>query len=118
MKFLTDENINFRIIKGLRKARYDVKDINEANMRASKDIDILNLAIKEKRILITYDNDFVKHPYFTKIKHTGIIFLNFNKKFPDKIVNILLATSNSKTSEKMIDNLTIISEAEIIVYKK
>ena len=79
MKFLTDENINFRIVKVLREAGYDVKDVKE-EMKSSKDIEVLNFAIKEKRVLITYDKDFMKHPAFTNIKHAGIIFLKFDKK--------------------------------------
>ena len=118
MKFLTDENVDVRVVSGLKKAGYDVKDIKKEGMQGAKDKDILALAIKEKRILITHDKDFEDHTSFSNIKHEGIILLRFKNQSPNNVLKILLSALDSKTTDKIPKNLTVLSESEIIIHKK
>ena len=69
MKFLIDENVDIHICKALRKEGYDTKDIKELKLYSLSDKEILNLANKEERILITYDTDFERNSSLKSIKH-------------------------------------------------
>ena len=52
MKFLVDESCDFVVVRGLRQAGYDVLAVCEM-APAMADMEVIQLAGKEKRILIT-----------------------------------------------------------------
>ena len=90
MKFLTDENVDIRVVNGLLNAGYDIFDIKKEGLQGSKDTDLLDLAHKQKRIIITYDKDFENYFYLKNVKTYGIILLKFKNKSPDNILNLLI----------------------------
>ena len=66
-RFLANENIPFDAVKALRKKGYDVLWTRE-DSPGSTDIEVLEAAQKQDRVLITFDKDFgelafrSKHP--------------------------------------------------------
>jgi len=42
-------------VKLLRKLGYDIKDVAEAGLKGCEDDEVVNLAAREKRIIITHD---------------------------------------------------------------
>ena len=78
MKFLTDENIGFEVIKPLRKYGFDIKSILEINP-GTQDAEVLSLANKEGRIVITTDKDFGELVFVNKLVHKGVILLRLKK---------------------------------------
>lgn len=74
MKFLVDENIGKSIVGHLKNTGYDVIWIKEVRL-GMPDSDILKLALKEKRVIVTYDRDFGELVFLQKEKHYGIILL-------------------------------------------
>ena len=59
MKFLVDENVPQTLIKNLRGKGFDVLDIKKSKYRRATDTEIIAIARSEKRIIITYDQDFL-----------------------------------------------------------
>lgn len=57
-KFLTDEHVARAIVVGLRQRGIDVVSLPEANLLGSSDIDLLNYAHADGRIIVTHDSDF------------------------------------------------------------
>ena len=57
-KFLADENISPQTVALLREIGYDVKAVAETILKGHEDIDIVALAEKENRIIITHDIGF------------------------------------------------------------
>ncbi len=57
MKILADENIHERSVALLRAAGHDVRWVIETDP-STADFDLLELANREERTLITYDTDF------------------------------------------------------------
>ncbi len=57
MRLLADESLDFGIVRALRAANHDVLAVSEISPRA-EDIDVMNLAVHESRILLTEDKDF------------------------------------------------------------
>lgn len=77
MRFLVDENIGKSIVSYLRNVDHDVKWVKEVRPGIS-DIEILKLAVKERRVIITYDRDFGEIIFLRKEKHCGVILLHLS----------------------------------------
>lgn len=58
MKLLADENFPPSLISYLQKKRHDVKRILRSS-RGTSDISVYEKAVKENRIIITFDKDFL-----------------------------------------------------------
>jgi predicted nuclease of predicted toxin-antitoxin system len=58
MKFLIDNALSPQIAIGLVEAGYDAIHVRNLKMGTSSDIDIFDLAIVEKRVIISADTDF------------------------------------------------------------
>ena len=84
MKFLADENLPRSILRFLRGQGFDVKDIQEENLRGIEDQTIWRLAQKEKRTILTYDKDFLILK--DKRKTFQAIVLHFPKTPPQKAI--------------------------------
>lgn len=91
MKFLADENIPLLMVRQLEDKGYDVRCIR-GEYAGIPDEDVLDLANKEGRILVTFDSDF-GDLIFKKRKtiKTGIIFLRLGQFLPNEPGNILLS---------------------------
>ena len=57
MRILADENIQRSVVTGLRELGHDVRFARETNQR-SPDENLLELATRDRRALVTYDTDF------------------------------------------------------------
>jgi len=64
---LIDENVPKSVYSELRRRGYDVKHVIFIE-RGMKDRDIVELANRENRIVITLDDDFVQLSRFVKTK--------------------------------------------------
>lgn len=76
MRFLADESCDFSIVRALRMAGYDVTAVSETAPRV-EDSDVVKLAVREKRILLTEDKDFGQLVFAHGQKTAGVIFLRF-----------------------------------------
>lgn len=61
MKFLADEDFPKPLVTKIRNLGYSVKTIQQKNLQGSSDETVANLAIKEKRIILTLDKSFPKN---------------------------------------------------------
>lgn len=77
MRFLVDENIGNSIVAYLRSEGHDTVWIKEMGI-GMDDLDILKLALKEKRVLVTYDQDFGELVFRRKEKHRGVLLLRLS----------------------------------------
>ncbi len=85
IKFLADVNEEKTLVDYLSKQGYDIKWVPDYNCEML-DEDLLRLANKEKRILITNDKDFGDLVFFQKKLSAGtILFRVKNQKSQEKI---------------------------------
>jgi len=54
-RFLLDENIHLAVAEGLRRLDFDVLHALEANLLKATDEEIMEIAVDQKRILVTRD---------------------------------------------------------------
>jgi len=74
LRFLVDFNVGQAVTEYLRMAGYDVSFVGELDPRMD-DVDILALAVREGRIVVTMDTDFGKLVYHAGRPHAGILLL-------------------------------------------
>lgn len=119
MKFLLDENVPNMYKKELEKYGYrDIKRINDFG-KGLPDEEVFNVAVREKRTIITIDTDFHN---FKKQSHCGIISISGKLVKPiDLIVSTLQQMKKDMTINKYIFDDTFIRitwQYFIVGYKK
>lgn len=93
MRFLADESCDFAVVRVLREAGYDVFAVAELFPRA-EDIQVIQRAIREGRILITEDKDFGQlfFAHYGK-KPRGIVLLRYpsqvRERLPQDLVRLI-----------------------------
>ncbi|MBI2452495.1 DUF5615 family PIN-like protein [Candidatus Pacearchaeota archaeon] len=118
MKFITDENIAASVAHKIRKQGFDVKDIKEEKLYGISDKKIIDVAVKENRIIITRDKNFWNIINDANVLHKGIIFVRCRKQNPEIVSNKLLNILNSELSKKFENSLVVISESQVNMINK
>ena len=93
MRILADENISEQVVVRLRAAGQDVRWTKETD-RGEADPNLLELATRERRALITYDKDFgdLVHRDGMSAPH-GVILLRIHSDVPDSVKAEFVASS-------------------------
>ncbi len=76
LRFLADESCDFAVVRALRAKGYDVLAVSEF-MQRSDDRDLVDLAYREGRILLTEDKDFGWLVFSEARRSSGVILLRF-----------------------------------------
>jgi predicted nuclease of predicted toxin-antitoxin system len=84
MRFLADESGDSIIIRTLREAGHEVLAVVEITPRV-EDSNVIKLARREKRILLTEDKDFGQLVFAHGEKTLGVLFLRFPFPARDQI---------------------------------
>jgi predicted nuclease of predicted toxin-antitoxin system len=79
MDFLADESCDFVVVRALRAAGHTVVAVGEVLPRA-EDEQVIDLATREGRILLTEDKDFGQLVYSDNRATGGVLFLRFPAK--------------------------------------
>jgi predicted nuclease of predicted toxin-antitoxin system len=90
MTFLANENFHLASIHFLRNRGYDVESVLEKSPGAT-DNDVLEWARREGRILLTFDSDYGRLIYESKLPPPiGVVYFRFNTSIPEEPAEILL----------------------------
>lgn len=111
MKFLADENIPLKVIKNLRKSEINITSISEQNPGAT-DIEVIKLAQKENRIIITFDKEFGEFIFNKKYQIPGIILLRLKPHNADYIFREIRNLLN-KPEIQIKNNFIILEEKRV-----
>lgn len=76
MRFLVDENRDFAVVQALRSHGHDVRALAEETARTD-DRDVIALAARENRVLLTEDKDFGWLAYVSGAEHHGVLLLRY-----------------------------------------
>ena len=102
MKLLVDENISPEVTTHLRTLKYNVKSIREC-CKGYEDEKIVEVALSEKRIIITYDLDF------------GELYRNFGAS---SVILRLRSNNPSVVSKYLVNFLNTLKEQKIDMKNK
>ncbi len=76
MRFLADESCDFAVVRALRGAGHDVLAVSEFQQR-SVDADLMDLAHREDRVLLTEDKDFGWLAFAAHLDSAGVVLIRF-----------------------------------------
>lgn len=111
IKFLIDESVEHGIVLFLREQGFDVISISEENPSIT-DPDVLHLAYKQKRVLITNDKGFSRLVFKEKQKSQGVILIRLQYAATDEKILRLDEVLKSK-AKKLIKLFTTITEKRV-----
>jgi predicted nuclease of predicted toxin-antitoxin system len=80
MKFLLDESADFTLAAFLQDLGHDVTGIAHDYPKALRDNDVLAIAHREARILITNDRDFGELVIRQSLPHSGVILFRLRNE--------------------------------------
>ena len=118
MLFVTDANIFVPMVDGLRRLGYDVFDIKENNLENLSDLDIFQLAQKQKRIIITMDKDFSSILLYPPGEHFGIIVAKLYKITVKEATQVFIEAMQSLSPDDIQRNIVIIDRNKTRIRKK
>jgi len=88
LKLLVDVGVGKAIENWLKIQGHDVLAVRELNPRM-QDLNILGLAVQEKRLVLTMDKDFGELVYRSKQPHAGVLLLRLEEARSDEKVAVV-----------------------------
>ncbi len=76
MRLLADENCDFAVVRALRSAGHDVAAVSDFQQR-SDDRELMEMAYREGRILLTEDKDFGWLTFVGLLDNPGVVLIRF-----------------------------------------
>ena len=111
MRLLADESCDFSVVRALRGAGHDVIAVAE-RFPSLDDSLILDLALREKRVLLTEDKDFGQLVYANAQPSSGVIFIrypaNLRTALPKTVVTLI-----EKTEAQLTGSFVVLSPGRI-----
>jgi predicted nuclease of predicted toxin-antitoxin system len=99
MRFLLDENVEYRLATFLQHYGHDVTAIAHDYLAALKDSEVLRISVREERILITNDRDFGELVVRRQLPHVGVILLRLHEERYETQQNRLLYVLTHHTQD-------------------
>lgn len=97
MQFLANENFPLDAVEAVRKLGHDVAWIR-TEAPGSNDRDILSRAVKERRVLLTFDKDFGDLAFqFGLPSHCGIVLFRLQAVSSTALANLVATALQSRT---------------------
>ena len=104
-----DENVPLKITSRLKEEGYQVVYVT----RSVEDREILEIAYKQKALLITSDKDFERLVLDERRPTAGVILLRIATRIPIEHRAQIVVNMLQKYQDKLEGNFTILSEAAI-----
>lgn len=101
MKLLFDQNISFRVVKGLQATFPLAKQIRELNLENSTDREIWEYAKREGYTIVTFDSDFYDLTLILGIP-PKVIWLKFGNTSTNNLIKNL--TENQSIITEFVEN--------------
>jgi predicted nuclease of predicted toxin-antitoxin system len=83
VRFLLDESADIRLKAHLSHAGHDVTSVVPDYGAGLPDPDVLAIAVRDQRVLITDDLDFGELIFRRRLKHSGVVLFRLGPTEPD-----------------------------------
>ena len=113
LKLYLDQMLRLDVAKALSDAGHDVVRAAEVGQDRADDMQILQKAIDENRILVTLDEHFGDWVILPLSKHPGVIRLKVNPTTSHNIIKLLLPFLRVHTSGQFENHLVILSPKRV-----
>ena len=106
VRFLAGEDLDADIVRGLRSREpaIDILDVKTADLRGTKDPDLLDLSAQQGRILITHDRSTMTRHFrywlaFGESSHPGLFVVPQRAAIGEVVESLLLVWVASRAEE-------------------
>jgi predicted nuclease of predicted toxin-antitoxin system len=104
IRFYADQHFPGPVVAGLRRRGIDIVTCQEMDKCATPDLEQLEFATSEGRVLVTFDTDFLAiHQAGTP--HRGIIWCPAAKYSIGELIQVLLLVNAVMTPTEMVNHL-------------
>ena len=93
-KLLIDVGVGKKVEEWMKTLQYDTKTIRDIDPRMP-DIEILKIAVAEKRLLITMDKDFGELVYKSGWSYSGVLLLRLEDESTAEKIKVLETILNN-----------------------
>lgn len=97
MRFLADENFPKPLVTKITRLGHSVKSVQQQKLVGSSDETVSGIATREKRIIITFDKDFLKK----KLPGLTVVVFDFPKTTTSEIANLITTFLNSLSQKQL-----------------
>ena len=115
MHFLADESCDFVIVRALRAAGHDVKAVAEVASGAMDDV-VLELASRERRVLLTEDKDFGQLVFAAGTSTYGVIFFRYPATARSLLPQVILDLVNTQ-QERLLGAFVVVQPSRIRILR-
>ena len=109
LRLLLDQMIDGDVAADLRAEGHDVCTVGELGMARADDAKILEVAIQQRRILVTLDNDFGDWAVLPLSGHPGVIRIKADPTTTAMIEGVLLPFLRVHADHEFSNRLVIVS---------
>lgn len=106
MRILLDENTHVKLTDWFNKAGHDAVRVPSG----LKNGDVIDLACRETRVLVTYDKDFADPLLYPPAKHHGVILLRIHPPNLRRVLTVLQLLLASLPAKEFDQKLVILEE--------
>ena len=100
IRYLLDENVDPNVALALRQHGIDAITILEAGLRTCNDDDLLSFALREQRVIVTHDTDFLKLATQSH-DHPGFAYSQMSELSLGRIIRRLILMYEVLTANEM-----------------
>ncbi len=111
MHLLADESCDFSVVRKLRAAGHDVVAVAEVALGATDD-EVIDLARRETRVLITEDKDFGQLVFASAKSSSGVILIRFPSTARPLLPEAVLELVNAE-QERLFGSFVVIQPSRI-----
>ncbi|MBS1487423.1 MAG: DUF5615 family PIN-like protein [Bacteroidetes bacterium] len=115
MKFLADESVDVPVYNFLKEQGFDIEHIL-FGLAGSADIDVLELADQQKRILLTVDKDFGELVFRMKRPSVGIVLYRLGGLQNSEKAQIIFRVLTERKKE-LPSHFTVVTKTQVRVRK-
>lgn len=88
IKLLTDENISPKVVAFFRQKGFDILDVKEQRWHGRTDAELLHIAYRERRVVMTHDSDFGELAVNQGKPFYGIAYIRLNNFKPAHVIEV------------------------------
>ena len=111
MQFLADMGVDMRVVEWLRNNGHDAKHLREEGLHRMPDGEIFTKAIRENRIIMTFDLDFGEIVALSKGKKTTVILFRLHNTRTSYLLRRLSAVLKDTTKALEEGAVVVVEES-------
>jgi len=104
IRFHLDESVRNAVAEGLRKRGIEVTTPGHAGLLGASDSEHLAFALRENRIIVTRDTDFLRLDHAGH-EHAGVVYCHQQARSIGQIVLKLAWLWRTRSTEEMLGNV-------------